>query len=207
MESIAIDVQKRDDLGQKAAKALRRNGQVPCVLYGDGENVHFSAPELSFRSIVYTPDFHTVEINLDGQSHKAVLKDIQFHPVTDRLVHLDFLSLVPGKTIIVDLPLKFVGLSEGVRAGGKMMPQIRKIRVKGKPEDLIDVVEVDVTNLELGKTIKVGEISLENLEIMNNPGIPMVGVEIPRALKSEQASEVADDAAGEGEGEEGEAAE
>lgn len=201
MESITIEGQKRSDLGQKGAKMLRKEGQVPCVLYGGGDNVHFSAPELAFRSLIYTPDFFTATLNIDGETHTAVLKDMQMHPVTDRLVHLDFLRLIPGKTIIVDLPLRFQGQSVGVRAGGKLLPQMRKLRVKGKPEDLVPEIIVDVTELELGKTIKVAEVSVPNLEVMNNPGIPMVAVEIPRALKSEQASEAAegDEAAAEGE--------
>lgn len=203
MESITIEGKKREDLGQKAAKGLRREGQVPCVLYGEGDPVHFSAPELAFRGLIYTPDFFTADIKVGGESYTAVLKEIQFHPVTDRLVHLDFVKLIPGKTIIVDLPLRFEGLSAGVREGGKLLPAMRKLRVKGKPEDLVSEVKVDVTNLELGKTIKVGEVSLPNLEVMNNPGIPMVAVEIPRALKSAQGEEDAEDAApaegGEGE--------
>ena len=199
MESITIEGQKRSDLGQKAAKTLRKEGRVPCVLYGGGDNVHFSAPELAFRSLIYTPDFFTATLNIDGQTHTAVLKDMQMHPVTDRLVHLDFLRLIPGKKVIVDLPLRFDGLADGVRAGGKLLAQIRKIRVKGMPENLIPEVVVDVTELELGKTIKVGEISIPNLEILNNPGIPMVGIEIPRALKSAQAEEEEAAPAAEGE--------
>jgi len=199
MESITIEGQKRSDLGQKAAKTLRKEGRVPCVLYGGGDNVHFSAPELAFRSLIYTPDFFTATLNIDGQTHTAVLKDMQMHPVTDRLVHLDFLRLIPGKKVIVDLPLRFDGLADGVRAGGKLLAQIRKIRVKGMPENLIPEVVVDVTELELGKTIKVGEISIPNLEILNNPGIPMVGIEIPRALKSAQAEDEAAAPAAEGE--------
>ncbi len=192
MNVVSIEAKKREELGQKATKQLRNDGLVPCVAYGGEEVHHFYASQLTFRPIVYTPDFNVVEINIDGKTIKCVLKDFQFHPVTDELMHLDFMELVDGKKVIVDLPLQFNGLAEGVRAGGKLLAQIRKLRVKALPKDLIPILDVDVTKLQLGKSIKVRELSYEGLEIMNSGGSPIVSIEIPRSLRSKKAAEAAD---------------
>lgn len=189
MNVISIEAQKRSELGQKATKELRRAGQVPCVVYGGEEVLHFSAPQLTFRPIVYTPDFNVVEATIDGKVVKCVLKDLQFHPVTDSLMHLDFMELVDDKKVIVDLPLKFEGLAEGVKAGGKLLAQIRKLRVKAFPKDLKQVLPVNVSKLQLGKSIKVRELNYEGLEIMNAAGSPVVSIEIPRSLRSKKAAD------------------
>ncbi len=188
MNVVAIEAQKRSDLGQKAAKSLRREGNVPCVIYGGEDVVHFSAAELTFKPIVYTPDFNVVELTIDGKTYKCVLKDIQFHPVTDKILHIDFMELVDGKKVIVELPLEFNGLAEGVKAGGKLLAQMRKLKVKALPKDLIPVLDVDVSALQLGKSIKVRELSYEGLEIMNAGGSPIVSIEIPRSLRSKQSA-------------------
>jgi len=204
MNTISIETKSRAGLGKKAAKLSRRTGQVPGVLYGGDEVLHFEAHENTFKDLVYTPDFYTVKLNVDGKEHDAILKDIQFHPVTDRIVHIDFLKLVPGKKVTVDVPVRFNGTPEGVFMGGKLVSKLRKITIKGTPENLVDVIDIDVEHLNLGDSVKVKTIELENLEVMNNPGIPIVSVEIPRAAKSALAEEEeAAAAAAAAEGEEG----
>jgi len=188
MNTIALEGTKRAELGKKATKAVRKAGNVPCIIYGGSETVAFEANKKSFTPIVYTPNFYIVEIAVDGANHKCILKDIQFHPVTDEIQHVDFLELSDDKKVIVDLPLVFEGLSAGVREGGKQLAQMRKLRVKAFPKDLIPELKVDVTNLELGRSIKVQEVSYPNLEILNSMSNPMVSVEIPRALKSAEAA-------------------
>lgn len=188
MNTIQLEVRKRAELGRKDAKAARRSDRVPAVLYGGEENYHFDIAKLDARPVVYTPDFNIVELNIDGTTKRAVLKDLQAHPVTDELVHLDFMELVDDKKVIVDLPLEFTGLAAGVKAGGRLLAQMRKLRVKAFPKDLVSPLKVDVTNLELGKSIKVRELSYDGIEIMNSAGSPVVNIEIPRSLRSKKAA-------------------
>jgi len=194
MKTVTVEGNVRTDLGKKATLILRREGGVPCVLYGGEENVHFSAPTKAFKKIVYTPDFNIINVEVDGKSHRAVMQDLQFHPVTDKLLHIDFMALTDGRPITASLPIVFEGLAEGVKAGGKLLPKERKLKVKALPENLISELKVDVTNLVLGKSVKVGDLSYENIEILNNPNIPIASVEIPRALKSAQADEEGEEA-------------
>lgn len=208
MNTISLEAQPRTEVGKKATKALRREKQVPCVLYGGEKTVSFSAPALSFAPLIFTPNFNVVDLKVGADSFKAVLKEAQFHPVTDEILHIDFMELVDDKKIIVEIPLKFEGLAAGVREGGKLMVQMRKLRVKTLPKDFLSELKVDVTELELGRSIKVGSVEFENIEILNNPNLPMVSVEIPRALKSAAAGESAEGAEGDAaEGAEGDAAE
>lgn len=206
MNTLTLEAQPRTGKGKKAAKAVRREGLVPCVLYGGKDNVTFTAPQKSFTPIIFTPNFNVIDLTVGSESYKAVLKEVQFHPVTDAVLHVDFMELVDDKKVIVDVPLKYDGLAEGVREGGKLMVKLRKLRVKAFPKDLLPELVIDVTELVLGRSIKVGSAEFENIEIMNNPNLPMVSVEIPRALKSAEAAEAAagEGAEGaEGEGEEG----
>src|SRR5690606_21470116 len=137
MKTVQIEGQKRTDLGKKAARAIRTAGQVPCVIYGGKEEVHFSAPLLSFRSIVYTPEFLIAEITVDGTTYRCILKDLQFDVVTDRLNHIDFLELVNDKKVIAQLPLKFTGQPAGVKAGGRLMLKMKNVTVRTYPEHLV----------------------------------------------------------------------
>lgn len=194
MKTVTVEGNVRTDLGKKATRHLRRTGDVPCVLYGGDETVHFSAPAKAFKNIVYTPDFNIINVEVDGKAHRAVMQDLQFHPVTDKLLHIDFMALTDGRPVIASLPIVFEGLAEGVKAGGKLLPKERKLKVKALPENLIGELKVDVTHLVLGKSVKVGDLSYDNIEILNNPNIPIASVEIPRALKSAQAEEGAEGA-------------
>jgi large subunit ribosomal protein L25 len=159
MKSITIDGSQRESVGKKATKALRNAGQVPCVLYGGDKPVHFSAPELAFSKLVYTPNAHTVVINLEnGETLNAVLQDIQFHPVTDRILHVDFYQLFEDKEIALDIPVQLVGNSRGVKNGGVLRKNNRKLRIKALPTNLPDFIEIDITPLKIGDKVAVGDL-------------------------------------------------
>jgi len=162
---------------------------VPCVLYGGAENVHFSVTQMQVRDLVYSPKFYKVNLTVDGVSKEAILKDLQFNPVNDRLEHLDFLELDASRPIIVDLPIEFTGVAPGVREGGKLMTKLRRLKIKTTPQHLIDKVTLSVDELVLGKSIKVSALDLPNIEIMTSKNIPIASVEIPRSLRSEQSKE------------------
>ncbi len=200
MKTITIEGEKREVLGKKESKHMRKHSMLPCVLYGGEENIHFITSQNAIKNLVYTPDFMKVDLNIGGTRKQAILKDMQFHPLTDQVMHLDFLELVPGKPFVTDLPVRLVGSSVGVKAGGKLLLKKRTLKVKATPENLVDYIELDVTELELGKSIKVASVEATGIELLDGPGIPIAGVEIPRALKS--AASKADAEAGAG-GEEG----
>ena len=190
MESVAFNAQLRNEINKKTTKAARREGLVPCVIYGGKEPIHILAKPFDFRDIVYTPDFKLAEINVDGTTYKCFLKDLQMHPVTDEVVHMDFIELVPGNKIRVELPVKFKGAAPGVKEGGKLIPKVRAIKVKTTMENLVDHVEVDISSLKLGSSVRVRDIDpIEGIEVMTSPSIPVASVEIPRALRSAAAGE------------------
>ena len=159
MKSITINGSQRESVGKKSTKALRNAGQVPCVLYGGDKPVHFSAPELAFSKLVYTPNAHTVVINLDnGEVLNAVLQDIQYHPVTDRILHVDFYQLFEDKEIALNIPVNLVGNSKGVKNGGVLRRNNRKLRIKALPANLPDFIEIDITPLKIGDKVAVGDL-------------------------------------------------
>lgn len=192
MNTITLKGTSRKDTGKKATADLRNEGFIPCNLYGGKENVNFFAPYNEFNKLVYTPDFFKVEIEVDGNKHEALIREVQFHPVTDKITHIDFLELIPGKTVTADIPVETTGLAKGVKNGGKLILKTRKIRVKSTPENLVDLIKVDVTKLSLGKSIKVAAIKADGFEILTSPSIPVASVIVPRAMRSAGAS-VADD--------------
>ena len=184
MKTLTINGTKRTELGTKGAALLRRSEQVPCVLYGGQAPIHFSAPEKEFRHLVYTPDIHTVEINLDGNKYIAITQDIQFHRVTDRILHVDFLELVKGKTIKMELPVRTVGAAPGVRAGGKLIKKLRFLTARGEADKFPEAIEVNLENLQIGDTIRVKDLSHEGLEFLNNENATIVGVRITRNVEA-----------------------
>lgn len=192
METINIEGQSRS-IGSKSAKTTRREGKIPCVLYGQGGITHFSVTNNQVKGLVYTPDFKLAEIDVEGKKVRGILKDIQFHPVTDAIQHIDFLELINGVPVKVSLPLRTKGVSEGVKVGGKLIQQVRKVLVKTLPENLVDELYVDISSLELGQSARIRDIEVtENMQIMNPPATPVVMVEIPRALKSAQSQKDGD---------------
>ena len=206
MEAVAFNGTVRNELGKKGSKAVRNNGQTPCVLYGGENTIHFSIDVKNAKNLIYTPDFKLAEITIDGKTYKSILKDVQFHPVSDEVRHIDFVELVDGKKVNVEIPVRFKGSSPGEKVGGKLYQKLRKAKVKTTPEHLVDQLFVDISELEMGQSVRVKDIEADdNLEIMSSPNIPVASVEVPRALRSAQAAAdgaEGDDAEG-GEGAEG----
>jgi large subunit ribosomal protein L25 len=186
METVNVQGQSRS-LGSKNAKNIRKEGKIPCVLYGQDGTTHFATTHKDVKPLVYTPDFKLAEIDIDGSKVRTIIKDIQFHPVTDAIEHIDFLQLKDGVPVKVSIPLKTKGVSEGVKTGGKLIQQVRKILVKTLPEHLQEELYVDISSLELGQSARVRDIEVsEHMQIMNPPATPVVMVEVPRALRSAQ---------------------
>ena len=197
MKSITINGSKRESVGKKATKALRNAGVVPCVLYGGDQPVHFSAPELAFSKLVYTPDAHTVVIAIEnGGTYDAVLQDIQFHPVTDRILHIDFYQLIPGKEITMDIPVHVIGNAIGLLSGGTLAKNKRKLRVKGVPVKLPDYLEVDITSLEIGDKLFVSDLENDAFKIIHPSNTVVCQVRRSRAAISAFLGEDEDDEEG-----------
>ena len=168
MKSITIKGSKRESVGKKATKALRNAGRVPCVLYGGDQPVHFAADETAFKNLVYTPDVHTVVIELEGgEKLDAVLQDIQFHPVTDAILHIDFYQIYEDKEISMEIPVHTVGIPRGVKNGGVLRFNLRRMRVKGLPSNLPDFIEADVAPLKIGNKLYVTALQSDNYKIMH----------------------------------------
>ncbi len=183
MKTVVIEGQLRSGTGKKAARDLRASGRVLGVIYGGTEEVHFSAPQLAFRGLVYTPEFQIAEIKVDGKSYRTILKDKQFDVVTDSLNHIDFLELVPGRKVIANLPLNFVGQSEGVKEGGRLVIKMKSLKLRTMPENLVASIEVDITKLQLNGNIRVEDVKLEGVELMSPLRQPIASVVMTRALR------------------------
>ena len=208
MKSITINGSQRESVGKKATKALRNAGQVPCVLYGGDKPVHFFAAELAFSKLVYTPNVHTVVIALEnGQTFEAIMQDIQFHPITDKILHIDFYQLFPNKEITMDIPVHIIGTSKGVLNGGVLRKNQRKLRVKALPANLPDYLEADITPLKIGNKLYVTALENEAYTILHPENTVVCQVTRSRASiaefeeeleEAEAAAEAAEAAAEEG---------
>lgn len=183
MKSFQLSGVLRPDLGKKASKALRGGEQIPAVLYGGEEVVHFTVSQDAIRNLVYTPEIFVVELSIEGKAVKAILKDIQFHPVTDAILHIDFLQVDEKKPVVVEVPVVLQGHAEGVRAGGKLALEMRKLKVKAIYTEIPEKLFIDVTNLGLGKTIQVGTLSFEGLELINAKNAVVCAVKLTRAAR------------------------
>ena len=188
MREFSINGSVRANLGKKATKEVRKNGLVPCVMYGEkrDENglpvaTHFVVNEKEINKIYFTPHVYLVNINIDGVDHKAIVKEVQCHPVKDNVLHVDFYEVVANRPIVVGVPIAPKGLAEGVRAGGKLMAMIRKINVKATYDLIPEKLDIDVTNLGLGKSIKVGDLSFEGLELVTPKEVIVCTVKMTRA--------------------------
>lgn len=198
MKTVEIVGYKRANLGKTESKRLRAEAQVPAVLYGGDEQVHFYAPMILFRPLVYTAEAHFVSLNIEGKIYRAILQDIQFHPVSEFILHADFLLLHEGVPVKMDIPVHLVGTSPGVVKGGTLIHKRRTLRVKSLPKNMPEFIEASIDKLDFGRAIKVGEISLEGVEILDTPQASIAVVEIPRALRGKTQS-ADEDAEGEGE--------
>ncbi len=181
MKSITIKGSERESVGKKATKALRDAGQVPCVLYGGNSPVHFSAEEKAFKNLVYTPNAHTVVIEAGKNSYNAILQDIQVHPVSDKILHIDFFQLNEKKEITMEVPVKVTGTSPGVLGGGVLRLNTRKLKVKALPADLPDFVEADITELEMGNKLYVTKLAADKYKLMHPDNTVVAQVRISRA--------------------------
>ena len=178
----------RESVGKKATKALRAIDSVPCVLYGGKENVHFQVTNSALRKLIYTPNVYVVDLTIGDKNVKAIMKEIQFHPVKDDVLHIDFYEVTENKPIVVEIPVRLEGLAAGVRAGGKLTQDMRKLKVKGIWTNIPDVLTINVENIALGKTIQVKDLSFENIEIINSPNIVVAAVKLTRAARGAAAN-------------------
>lgn len=174
----------RTDVGKVSTKTLRKEGKVPCVLYGGNDHIHFSMYEPDFKLLVYTPNTYKVKLDIDGKIYRAILKDIQYHPVNDSILHADFLAISDDKAVEIGIPVKVVGNSVGVRQGGKLVVKAKKLRVKALPSQLPDFIEVNIETLEIGKSIKVGDLqAAAGITLLDSPNNPVVSVNTTRAAQ------------------------
>ncbi len=188
METIKIAGVNRNAFGKKETKAIRKTGQVPCVIYGNGTTVHFSVDARSLKPLIYTPQSYLVEFDIEGKTEMGVMREVQYHPVTDQILHVDFYHIVPGKPIAIDVPVKLTGNSEGVKQGGKLILSKRKIRISATMENLPDAIEVDVTSLGLGKSIFVGDLKFDNIAILTPASTAICAVKMTRAARGAAAA-------------------
>ena len=195
MKQIAISGTVRTDVGKKATKELRKNGMVPCVLYGEQKDekgdpvaTHFAVNEKEINKLVYTPHIYLIDVTIDGVDHKAVLKELQFHPVKDNVLHVDFYEVTETKPIVMGVPVFAKGLAEGVRAGGRLMMMVRKLNVKALYSQIPEKLEIDVTSLALGKSIKAGSLSFEGLELVTPKEVIVCTVKMTRAAMGAAAA-------------------
>ncbi|MGD9328410.1 MAG: 50S ribosomal protein L25/general stress protein Ctc [Cyclobacteriaceae bacterium] len=199
MKTLEIIGYKRANLGKSESKKLREEGNVPCVIYGGEEQVHFYAPMILFRPLVYSPEIYFVELNIEDKIYNCILQDIQFHPVSEMILHVDFMELHDDKPIKMQVPVKFFGDSPGIRAGGKLMINTRTLLVRALPKDMPESIDLDISEITLGMTIKVKEVKTDNFEIQNNPQVSIASVSIPRAAKLGDEEELEEEELEEGE--------
>lgn len=192
MEVLSLTATPRTQLGKTASKAVRKEDRVPCVLYGGDEIQHFTVAPLDLRALVYSPEFKIVEIQLDGKQHRCILKDVTFHPVTEKIIHIDFLRLIEDHPVRVDVPISFEGIAVGLKSGGKLIKKMRKVTIHTTPQYLIDKMVLDTTPMELGQTLRIKDLKeAEGVEILNNENIPVASIEVPRALRTGEAETTA----------------
>jgi large subunit ribosomal protein L25 len=186
MKTLEIKGSLRTDLGKKSSKNTRKEGNVPCVIYGKEQNVHFLTHENNFKNLVYTPDAHLVNLNLDGKEYKVVLQDIQFHPVTDKITHADFIEIFENKPIEISLPIKVTGDSVGVKAGGKLRIKKRHLKVRGFANDIPEFLLIDVTDVKIHHSVKVGDLSYDKIELIDSNITTILTVATSRVVQKEE---------------------
>ncbi|MEP0984202.1 50S ribosomal protein L25/general stress protein Ctc [Ekhidna sp.] len=204
MKTVEIIGYKRANLGKTEAKRLREEGMVPCVVYGGDHQIHFYAPMILFRDLVYTDEAHFALLTIEGEPEpfEAIIQDVQFHPVSEIIMHADFLQLFRGTPIKMNIPVHPVGTAPGIQQGGKLIRKVKYLQIKALPKNMPEYIEVDVSKLGLGKSIKVGELEVGEYEILNSPLVTLAGIEVPRALKGKDTEDEEEEL----EGEEGEGA-
>lgn len=190
MEAVTVSGTIRTEVGKKATKAVRNAGEIPSILYSKNGNVHFSTTHAAVKNLIFTPAFRVADIELDGKAHRAIVKDVQWHPVTDEIVHLDFLELIDGHPVKVEVPVRFEGTAPGMRAGGKLLQLMRRVKIKTTPENLVSELSANISSLELGQSVRVRDIApVDGVEIMSAGASPLGIIEVPRALRSAATAE------------------
>lgn len=185
MQVVTVSTEPRTETGKKASSALRKEGKIPAVVYSVNGVEAFTTTHKSVKPLVYTPDFKVAELEINGTVKRALIKDIDFHPVTDEIMHMDFIELVDNHPVKASLPVKFRGQSPGVKSGGKLIPNLRTVKVKTTPKNLVDSLYVDISSLELGQSVRVRDIETpEGITLDVDGATPVAIVEIPRALRS-----------------------
>jgi len=188
MNTITIEGQLRTESGKSAARQLRSQELVPGVIYGGAKEINFVAPAKALRPLVYTPSFQLAEVTVDGTTYRCILKDLQFGKVSDELIHVDLFELVEDKKVVATIPLKFTGVAQGVKAGGRLVTKMKALKVKTLPKYLKEQIEVPVDVLNIGENLRVEDVKDENYEFLNSPRIPIVSVVTTRALRQEEAA-------------------
>jgi large subunit ribosomal protein L25 len=189
MKTIEIKGSLRTELGKKSSKEIRKAGNVPCVIYKKDQNIHFFAHENSFKNLIYTPDAHIVRLNLDGEEHAVVLQDVQFHPVTDKIIHIDFMEIADNKPIVISIPIKITGDSVGVKAGGKLRIKKRHLKVKGFATDIPEQLLIDITDVKIHHSIKVGDLAYDKIELIDPKITTVLSVATSRVVQKEEEVE------------------
>ncbi|MDR1860969.1 MAG: 50S ribosomal protein L25/general stress protein Ctc [Bacteroidales bacterium] len=184
MKSIEISGSQRSGLGKKETKKLRAENKVPCVLYGGKEVIHFYAEDAEFRKLIYTSSVYVVDLSIDGTKKSAILQDAQFHPVEERILHCDFLEINPEKPIKIEIPVKIEGYAKGERAGGKKKLNLRRLKVKGLVQHIPDNIAINVDDLDVGQSVRVGQLKYDNLEFLNTKSVPVVTITVTRAARA-----------------------
>lgn len=182
METVKLSGSLRANVGKTDANALRAKGHVPCVIYGAGEQIHFSADIRHFKNIIFTPETNLVDVEVDGKTYKTILQEAQYHKISDNLIHADFLQVSENKPVTVFLPVKTTGQAEGVKAGGKLVVKLRKVKVKGLLSKLPQHIELDITNLVIGKSISAGDVNIDGITLLHPKNISLVSVNTTRAV-------------------------
>ena len=187
MKTFQIKGTARQEIGKKATKALRANDLVPCVIYGGDKIVHFQAHENEFRKLIYTPKVYQTEIDVDGTIYKAFMQALQFHPVTDKLLHIDFLEIRENVPVKIEIPVRLDGYAKGIQQGGRLKANLRTLKAKGFSKDFPDEIAIDVTELNLSESIRVGDVHVPGIEILNAKSVPVATVVVTRAARAAMA--------------------
>ena len=185
MKSVTLSGSLRANVGKVDAKAIREKGNVPCVIYGGTEQIHFEADIRAFKPVIFTPNAHIVEINLDGKVYKTVLQDAQYHKINDKLIHADFLEIIEGKPVTANIPVVLTGQSEGVKKGGKLVLKLRKLKARGLANELPDSIDISIDKLDIGDSIAVSDIEIKGVTLLNAKNVSVVSVQTTRAVAAE----------------------
>jgi len=201
MKSVSLSGSLRENVGKKDAKKNRRDGKIPCVIYGGKEQLHFVIEEKPLLKVFNTPEVYVIKLNLGDKLYDAIIQDVQYHPVTDRILHVDFLESGENKPVVIAIPIRLHGTAQGVLKGGKLLKKARKVTVKGLVKDIPDTVEIDISPLDINDSVRISDLKIENVALLDPPTNVLVSVRTARAVVEEAAPAAAEGAAAPAEGE------